>query len=249
MLSVSDRQERVAGYKQAVMETTTATMLGAGGIAGEIGEGLTRKGVGTLTMLDPDTVDPTNLNRQLFFAADLGQNKALCLAKNLSAMGFFDTQLMGLGISFEAAVDQGVDLACDVAIVGIDSATGRIAASVYFRERGIPVVFTAVDEAANYGYVFVQEPGGACFVCLFPDSVSDTTDPCPGVPAVKDILKVVGGLALYAVDSVLMDRPRPWHYKTVYLDGSIPGQDWAVAKRGDCRLCGAGETTGAAKQQ
>lgn len=235
--SVSDRQERVPGYIQKALSTAKVLLLGAGGIAGEIGEALVRKGVGELVILDFDVVEPSNLSRQFFYATDLNKNKALCLAKNLSQQGFFDTVITGYAMRFEEAVEKGIDLTGSVAIVAVDNMQGRIAASAYYHRHNMPVIFTAVDEGANHGYVFVQEPGQACFECMFPNSVDDKTFPCPGTPAVKDILKVVGGIVTYAVDSLLMKRPRSWDFKQVYLDGSIPGFDWKVERRDDCKLC------------
>jgi hypothetical protein len=78
--------------------------------------------------------------------------------------------------------------------------------------------------------------------CQFPGSITDTTSPCPGTPAIVDILKVVTGIAVYAVDSLLMPRPRRWNYKAVYLatEGDCT---WTVAKRPDCALCGERSTT------
>ena len=40
---------------------------------------------------------------------------------------------------------------------------------------------------------------------------------------------------------LLMKRLRCWNYKHVYLDGSVPGNDWQVAPRADCQLCQAGQ--------
>ena len=40
-------------------------LAGAGGVGGYAAEALTRAGVGSLTVYDPDTIHPTNLNRQL----------------------------------------------------------------------------------------------------------------------------------------------------------------------------------------
>jgi hypothetical protein len=73
---------------------------------------------------------------------------------------------------------------------------------------------------------------------MFPKSINDETWPCPGTPAIKDILKVVAGVCVYAVDTLLMQRLRLWNYKAVYLDGSVPGMDWQVDRRTDCQLCG-----------
>ena len=49
---------------------------------------------------------------------------------------------------------------------------------------------------------------GPCIACVFPDMVSDDRYPCPGTPAIADILQAVGALVVYAVDSILMERPR-----------------------------------------
>jgi molybdopterin/thiamine biosynthesis adenylyltransferase len=218
-------------------------MGGGGGVGSEIGEGLVRKGVGTLVILDHDLVEPTNLIRQHFYERDLGKPKAHRLAKNLAREGFCGTVIRGYALRLEEAIAQGIDLSGSVAIVGVDNARGRIAASRFFRSLGMPVVFTAVSEDANNGYVFVQEaaPDAPCFACLFPDAVHDTTDPCPGTPAIKDILKVVAGIVVYAVDTLLpgMARPRSWNYKEIFLDG-FPGRDWTVERRENCQLCGVG---------
>jgi hypothetical protein len=94
-----------------------------------------------------------------------------------------------------------------------------------------------VDYAAEHGYVFVQEPGRACFGCLFPKSHKARKAPCR-TPAVKDILKVVAGFALYAIDSLLMKRPRNWNYRDIHLAGFAPGCECVIEKRNDCPLCG-----------
>ncbi len=75
-----------------------------------------------------------------------------------------------------------------------------------------------------------------CFLCLYPDAGEDRrVHGCAG--ASIEILKVMAGIALYAVDSLLMPRPRPWNYKEVFLDGSGDGAR-VIAARPNCRLCG-----------
>jgi molybdopterin/thiamine biosynthesis adenylyltransferase len=121
----------------------------------------------------------------------------------------------------------------------VDNNPARIAASGFYRKQGLPVIFTAVSQQADHGYVFIQEPGQACFACLFPRAVNDDTYPCPGTPAVKDIRKVIAGTVTYALDSLLMKRLRAWNYKSIFLDGTIPGSDWVIERRKDCKLCQA----------
>lgn len=235
--TVTDRQERLIGFTQKALEQARVILIGAGGLGGEIGQALVRKGVGTLVILDDDVVEPTNLNRQHFYARDLYKNKARCLARNLASEGFCGTHISGFGLSFQDAQERGIDLLGNVAIVAVDNNPTRVAASCYYRKQGMPVIFTAVSAQADHGYVFIQKPAEACFGCQFPDSINDETYPCPGTPAVKDILKVVAGIVVYGLDTLLMERKRFWNYKSIFLDGSIPGSDWKVARRQDCALC------------
>ena len=48
---------------------------------------------------------------------------------------------------------------------------------------------------------------------------------------------VLAGLALYAVDSILMKRPRNWNYRHVYLSGEPPDACCVIEKKSDCKLC------------
>jgi hypothetical protein len=90
-LSITDRQERLTGFNQQALSQARIIQIGAGGLGGEIGEALVRKGVGTLVILDDDVVEPSNLSRQRFYKSDLYKNKAIRLAKNLAKEGFSGT--------------------------------------------------------------------------------------------------------------------------------------------------------------
>jgi molybdopterin/thiamine biosynthesis adenylyltransferase len=236
---VEDRQVSLEGFNQQALANAKVIMIGAGGLGGEIGEALVRKGVGRLVFFDHDLIELTNLNRQKFTKQDLGKPKAHRLAANLAKEGFLGSTLIGYSLSFQDAMAMGVDMADNVSVVvcGVDNNPCRIAVSSYYQEQKIPVVFTSVSVDASHGYVFVQEPGKACFVCQFPKAVHDETyHPCS--PGVKDILKVVSGIVSYAVDSLLMSRLRTWNFKNAYLCGTIPGNDWLVSRRPNCPLCG-----------
>jgi molybdopterin/thiamine biosynthesis adenylyltransferase len=236
--SATDRQERVRGFDQTKFSSTCVVLIGAGGLNGEAAMGLVRKGVGCLKIFDADRVELSNLNRQRFFAKDLGQPKAWALVRNLVPESIGRTYLKGCGSTFEEALEAEFEAICDVGLCGVDNNRTRLFASRYFREKRLPLVITGVSNEADHGYVFVQEPDGACFECLFPGALDNQREPCPNTPAVADILKVVAGLTLYAIDSLMMARPRRWNYRQVFLDGSSPDRSVQVVRRPDCRLCG-----------
>ncbi len=207
--------------------------IGAGGIISQIAPTLVRKGIGRITLLDNDIVEASNLNRQRFYARDVGRNKALALARNLKPECIAATEIRGYAFRLEEAIARGIDLECDVAICGVDNNPARVATSRFFHSHGIPVIFTAVSRDGDYGYVFVQEREGACIACMFPDMVNDDRFPCPGTPAIADILQALGALAVYATDTLLMKRPRNWNYRGIRLaDGSIDGSSSIPAREG-----------------
>jgi len=166
------------------------------------------------------------------------------LAENLSYFGFGRTTIYGYPYTFEEAIALDIDPNCSLAIIGVDNNPCRVYASYYFLQRKIPVIFTAVSENGNSGYVFVQEskPDTPCFGCLNSSAVEDVKQgilkyPCPATAAIKDVLKTVAGLVIYSVDTLLMPRNREWNYRVVYLDGSIPSETGILKKKQNCLLC------------
>ena len=118
----------------------------------------------------------------------------------------------------------------------MDNNPARVAASRYFNAQGVPVMFTAVSGDGDHGYVFVQDRDGPCIGCLFPAMADDDRYPCPGTPAIADILQEVVALAVYAVDTLLMKRPRHWNYPRITLsDGAQDGASLIPARQG-CRI-------------
>src|SRR5438128_2078052 len=78
-----DRQRKIPGFDQEIFSKSSVLCIGAGGIISQIAPTLVRKGIGRVTLLDDDIVEPSNLNRQRFYIKDVGKNKALSLAENL----------------------------------------------------------------------------------------------------------------------------------------------------------------------
>src|ERR1043165_8225386 len=116
-----DRQRLIPGFDQEAYSRASVVCVGAGGIMSQIAPTLCRKGIGKITLLDRDIVEPSNLNRQRFYARDIGRNKALSLARNLQPECIAATEIRGHAVMLEDAIADKLDLACDVAICGVDN--------------------------------------------------------------------------------------------------------------------------------
>jgi molybdopterin/thiamine biosynthesis adenylyltransferase len=227
----------VPGFDQAAYSQSHVLCVGAGGIVSQIAPTLVRKGIGRITVLDDDIVEASNLNRQRFYRRDLGANKAIAFARNLLPECIVPTEIRGWAMRLEEAVARSIDLTCDVAVCGVDNNPARVLASRHFRSLGAPVIFVAVSNSADHGYVFVQEAKGPCIACLFPDMAGDDRYPCPGTPAVADILQAVGAFAVYAIDTLVTGRQRAWDYRSIYLAGSPADGNSRIPVRAACPLC------------
>ena len=124
----------------------------------------------------------------------------------------------------------------DIIVCAVDNDMTRVCIAEYGIKNHIPVIFTAVSSDGNHGYVFIQEPGKACLACLFPEAVGNEKTPCPGTPAIKDILKAIAGIDLYAIDATIMNRKRNWNYRMIYLAGYVPDHSSYIEQNPQCRL-------------
>lgn len=234
--SVTDRQERVKGFDQSIMNSLKVVQVGAGGLGGEIARGLVRKGVGLIKIFDGDTVELSNLSRQFFYKEDLYKNKAISLAKNLVKEGVNSSLIVASPFMIQKAIEDKVDVSCDIVICAPDNDETRVFISRYFYDN-TPVIFTGLDANANTGYVFIQEPGGACIGCALPNVVGDKGEPCPNTPAVIDLVKIISGFVLFSIDSTIMKRKRNWNFRQIFLGGFVPEVVKEVERKEDCSLC------------
>lgn len=232
--SVTDRQERIEGFDQETFSKATVLLVGAGAVGGEIGEALVWKGIGELHICDEDTVDVSNLSRQKFQKKDVGENKAIALAQNLAREGTTGTRMKAYPYHFQDAVAQGYRFDPDIVVCAPDNDEARLAVARQFLGT-TPVVYTGLDQEANGGYVFVQQVKGACFRCFRPDAGGGGA--CPGTPAGTDPAKTIAGIAVFAVDPVLLNRYSEWDVFELFLSGLPQPTARTVEARADCALC------------
>ena len=75
--------------RQAKFDAARVAVCGLGGLGSNVAIALARAGVGHLHLVDFDVVEPTNLNRQQYGAAQVGLPKADALRSNIAAINPF----------------------------------------------------------------------------------------------------------------------------------------------------------------
>lgn len=68
---------------RARLHASSVAIIGCGGLGSNVAMMLLRSGVRTLTLIDFDTIEVSNLNRQLYFVDQIGRPKTEALAETL----------------------------------------------------------------------------------------------------------------------------------------------------------------------
>lgn len=98
-----DRFEKIIGSEKLVqIKNSTIMVIGIGGVGGYVVEALVRSGVGTIILVDHDTVDITNKNRQIIaLDSTLGQKKVEVMKKRALDINK-DIQVISLDMFLDA---------------------------------------------------------------------------------------------------------------------------------------------------
>jgi adenylyltransferase/sulfurtransferase len=191
------RHLALAGFgpeEQARLRAATALVIGAGGLGSPVLLYLAAAGIGRLVVSDFDTVDVTNLQRQvLFTTGDLGRSKAAAAAWHLrelnpdTAVTPLDGRL--LGDDLVAAVRQA-----DVVLDCTDNFGTRFALNLACVRARKPLVSGAAIRYEGQLAVFrLDRPGGPCYRCLWQEEAEEL-ESCRGNGVLGPVPGVIGSL-------------------------------------------------------
>ncbi|MBP1764964.1 MAG: putative dinucleotide-utilizing enzyme [Firmicutes bacterium] len=103
----------------ALIEKATIAIAGAGGLGSNCAQLLVRSGFCRFTIVDFDVVEPSNLNRQFFFASQIGMAKVSALAENLKSINP-DVRIDARQNKLEPATISAIFADCNIIIEAFD---------------------------------------------------------------------------------------------------------------------------------
>lgn len=238
----------IGGAGQARLAAAHVLVLGLGGIGAPALQFLAASGIGRLTLVDNDTVDTSNLQRQTIYTErDVGHGKAVAARQWVANFDralevvISDTRVTQESIP---AMLAGVDLALD----GTDNFATRLAVSDACVSAGVPLLSAAVGRFQGQVGAFAGHlPASPCYRCYVGDAFdADDCDTC----ADDGMLGAMAGwtatfAAMQAVRILLAQgglnqMGDPQWGRLHLLDGLKPGmRTLAIAKDPACRACGS----------
>jgi molybdopterin-synthase adenylyltransferase len=241
------RQERFAGIGpagQARIRAAHVVIVGCGALGSVLAEQMTRAGVGRLTLVDRDFVEPSNLQRQSLFDeedAAAGLPKAIAAETHLRRL---NSEVDLRGVVADLAPDNADELLLGAHLVldGTDNFETRFLVNDVCVREGIPWVYGACVGA--YGLAMLVRPRVTpCLRCLLealPPAGSSPT--CDTAGVVAPIVHVIAGIQAAEALKVLAGRSAALTNGLVTVDlwkGTYDVMDLAD-RAPSCPACTAG---------
>ena len=208
----------IGGEGQQRLKAARVLVIGAGGLGSPVIAYLAAAGVGTLGVVDHDTVSLSNLQRQLIHdTGGIGSPKAESAGQFVAALNphvAFMPHAERLGLENAAAVMAGYDLVLD----GTDNFSTRRIAAEAAAARGLPLVSGAVSMFD--GQVTVFAPGGRQFADLYPATPDEADLPaCEVVGVLGAVTGVIGTLMAMEAIKLITGLGTPLVDRLLLYDG------------------------------
>jgi molybdopterin/thiamine biosynthesis adenylyltransferase len=207
------RQIMIPGFGevgQDKLKKATIFLAGAGGLGSPAALYLAAAGIGTIRIVDSDTVDLTNLNRQvLHWTADIGKRKTESARAKLNQLN--------PGVKIEVINDRMTEsnlgqmiAGSDAILDAVDNLQTRYLLNKVSQVYRIPLMHGAVS--GFEGRVMTIVPGkSSCLMCLYQGVDITVKTPVigvsPGVVAclqVTEVIKYLTGLGQLLIDRFLI---------------------------------------------
>ncbi|MDP4781354.1 MAG: molybdopterin-synthase adenylyltransferase MoeB [Akkermansiaceae bacterium] len=229
---------------QLRLKNASVLLIGTGGLGSPAALYLAAAGVGRLGLIDPDTVDLSNLQRQLLHSdATVGKSKLESAAARLRETNPHITlDLHPVRFTPENAI--GIAENYDIILDGSDNFPTRFLANdtAFFLKK--PLIYGAIHRFDGQMTVFAPHIGGPCYRCLLPEIPPPGAVPSCNEAGVLGVLPgIIGSLqAMEAIKLILGTGQPPLGKILIYDALATSFRTLKLPHDPACRLCGDNPT-------
>ena len=230
----------VAGQER--ISAAAVLVVGAGGLGCPVAMYLGAAGVGRILLADGDTVDITNLQRQIGHAtAAIGKNKADSLARSVLAINP-EIEVQPIPEALAGNALHEAVAAVDLVVDASDNFATRHAINRACVLHGKPLVSGAAIGFTGQLAVFdsgrVYSP---CYHCLFPDHADEPEMRCSDAGVFSPLVGVIGAMQAMEALKYLVQVGEPLIGRLLLWDGlQAEARMLKVPRDPACPVCGTG---------
>jgi molybdopterin-synthase adenylyltransferase len=218
-----------------------ALVIGAGGLGSPVALYLATAGVGTITIVDGDTVDLTNLQRQIAHnLSRVGEPKASSAAQTMHAINP-DVRVYALHERADAARLDALVTAADVVIDCSDNFATRHAVNAACVAHAKPLVSgAAIGFDGQLSVYDTRDTTRPCYACLFPaDAVFEEVQ-CSTMGVFAPLVGIIGSLQAAEALKLLAGIGNSLAGRLQMLDArTMEWTEIATARTPACAVCAA----------
>lgn len=224
---------------QAKLKAARVLCVGAGGLGSPIGLYLAAAGVGTLGLVDDDTVSLSNLQRQVLYATgDVNRSKGEAAAGRLEGVNpHVNVAVHPVRLVADNVMDiiGGYDLVVD----GSDNFPTRYLVNDACVLAGKPLVHGSVLRFDGQVSVFDARKG-PCYRCLFPEPPPPGAVPSCAEGGVLGVLPgIIGSLQALEAIKLILGQGQPLVGRLLLFDGLGSGlRELRIGRDPKCPVCG-----------
>ena len=223
---------------QAALLGSRVLVVGAGGLGTPVLQYLAAAGIGTLGVVDDDTVERSNLQRQVIHTdSDVGRPKVASAADFVADL---NPDVTVEPHECRVTPDNAGELIADYDLVvdGSDNFPTRYLLNDACRLAGVPLINGAVYKFE--GQVTALVPDGPCYRCLFPEAPDPGTVPDCATTGVLGVLPgTIGCLQATEAIKLLADIGEPIVGTLLSYDAmDVTTERVPYQQSPDCPVCG-----------
>jgi len=193
----------IGSVGQELLQNAKVLVIGCGGLGNPIAIYLATSGIGTLHLVDFDTISVSNLHRQVFFkTADVGKSKSEIVASEVKKRApFTKVSFSNKAVTKKTILD--LILNFDVVVDGTDSLPIKYLindACVLLKK---PLVYGSLYKFDGYVATFNYQNEDGSFSCNLRDAFPKIATDIPNCEEAGTLNPIVGIIALLQVNEVL----------------------------------------------
>lgn len=232
----------IGGPGQKKLRKARVLVVGAGGLGAPVLQYLAAAGVGTIGVIDDDTVSLSNLQRQVLFDEDqLGKPKVFAAQQRLKLLNPFVTVLpYNRRLTPEIAEDLFAEY--DLVLDGTDTFASRHVVNAACAATRTPLVWGAISQWEGQVTVFDPAGGAPCFQCVFPAPPGEGQAPtCAEAGVMGALPGVVGSMMATEAIKLITGAGTVLKGELLIFD-ALEGQTRKIRIKSDpaCPVCGGG---------
>jgi len=230
---------------QDALLNSHALVLGAGGLGSAAALYLAASGVGRITLIDHDSVDLTNLQRQIAHTTGrIGQLKVESARTAMLALNP-DIDVQTISQRADTLLLNQLISGADVALDCTDNFQTRHALNAACVSHGVPLVSGAVirldGQLSTYD---VRDAASPCYACVFPPEDVPEEASCSTMGVLAPLVGVIGSLQAAEALMLLTGLGQSLAGRLQMLDGrNLSWTEMRIQRQTDCPVCSSRPNT------